>query len=99
MSAAAVAVIVVVVMVVMPAACEVFAGLVVGEHLDHVGLTAPQRNVVTHDLVFDGVFQGRVQDHFDPLAADESHLHDAAAETSVPHHLDDRPRFAGFKFG
>ena len=32
----------VVVMVVMPAACEVFAGLAVGEHLDHVGLTAPQ---------------------------------------------------------
>ena len=81
------------------AACEVFVGLTVGEHLDHVGLAAPQRNVVAHDLVFDRVFQGRIQKHFDPLSADESHLHDAAAEASVAHHLDDRPRFAGFKFG
>ena len=90
------------VMLVMMAAMsafEVFGGLAVGEHLDHVGFAAAQRNVVAHDLVFDRVFQGRIQKHFDPLSADESHLHDAAAEASVAHHLDDRPRFAGFKFG
>ena len=81
------------------AACEVFVGLTVGEHLDHVGLAAAQRDVVTHDLVFDRVLQGRVQEHFDPLSADESHLHNAAAEASVPHHFDDCPRFTGFKFG
>lgn len=75
------------VMLVMMAAMsafEVFGGLAVGEHLDHVGLAAPQRNVIAHDLVFDRVFQGRIQKHFDLLSADESHLHDAAAEAPWP---------------
>ena len=85
--------------VVMMPACEVFAGFAVGEHLDHIGLAAPQRDVVAHDLIFDRVLQGGIQDHLDPLSADESHFHDAAAEATVSHHLDDRPRFAGFKFG
>ena len=78
---------------------QILAGLGVGEHDDHVGFAAPQRNVVPHDFVFDRVLQGRVQDHLDALAADEPHLHDATAESSVSRHFDDRRRFAGFQFG
>ena len=57
------------------------------------------RDVVAHDLVFDGVFQRGVENHFDPLSADETHLHDAAAETAVSRHFEYRGRFPGLKFG
>ena len=87
------------VMAVVFAPREVLPGFVVGEHDDHIGLAAPQRNVVAHDLVFDGVFQRGVENHFDPLSADKTHLHDAAAKASVAHHFDNRRRFAGLQFG
>ena len=78
---------------------EVLPGFVVGEHDDHIGLAAPQRDVVAHDFIFDRVYQGCVEQYFDPLPANESHLHDAPAEASVARHLEDRGRLAGFKFG
>ena len=89
----------VVVMAVVFAPREVLPGFAVGEHDDHIGLAATQRDVVAHDFILDRVLQGGVQDHFDPLSADKTHLHDAAAETSVARHLDNRRRFAGLQFG
>ena len=88
-----------VVMAVVFAPREVLPGFVVGEHDDHIGLAAPQRDVVAHDFILDRVLQGGVQDHFDPLSADKTHLHDAAAKASVAHHFDNRRRFAGLQFG
>ena len=78
---------------------EVLPGFVVGEHDDHIGLAAPQRDVVAHDFILDRVLQGGVQNHFDPLSADKTHLHDAAAETAVSRHFEYRGRFPGLKFG
>ena len=87
------------VMAVVFAPREVLPGFVVGEHDDHIGLAAPQRDVVAHDFILDRVLQGGVQNHFDPLSADKTHLHDAAAKASVAHHFDNRRRFAGLQFG
>ena len=81
------------------APADQLAGLRIAEHLDHGRFAAAQRYVVAHDAVFDGVLQRRVQDHLDPLAADEAHLHDAAAETAVPRHLDYGGRLSGVQFG
>ena len=78
---------------------QIFVGFAVGEDLDHFGLGSSQRDVVSHDPVFDGVFERGVQDHLDALSAHESHLHDAASESSVAHDLDDRGGFAAFEFG
>ena len=89
----------VVLMAVALAPREVLPGFVVGEHDDHIGLAAPQRDVVAHDFILDRVLQGGVQNHFDPLSADKTHLHDAAAKASVAHHFDNRRRFAGLQFG
>ena len=69
----------------------------VGEHLHHVGLAAPQRDVVTHDLVFDGVLQRCIEQHLDALPPHESHLHDSATEAAVTVHLENRRRFAGLQ--
>ena len=87
------------VMAVVFAPREVLPGFVVGEHDDHIGLAAPQRDVVAHDFILDRILQGGVQNHFDPLSADKTHLHDAAAKASVAHHFDNRRRFAGLQFG
>lgn len=78
---------------------KVFVHFAVGEDDDHVGLGTAQRDVVAHDFIFDRVFQGGVEYHFDPLPADEPHLHDTSAEASVTRYLEDRGRLAGFKFG
>ena len=78
---------------------KVFVHFAVGEYDDHVGLGTAQRDVVAHDFIFDRVFQGGVEYHFDPLPADEPHLHDTSAEASVTRYLEDRGRLAGFKFG
>ena len=78
---------------------EKLARLGIGDDNHHVGLAAPERNVVTHDFVFDRVLERSVQNHLDTLAAHKAHLHDAAAEPAVPRHLDDRCRFAGLQFG
>lgn len=85
--------------VVVMSSGKVFVHFAVGEYDDHVGLGTAQRDVVAHDFIFDRVFQGGVEQYFDPLPADESHLHDAPAEASVARHLEDRGRLAGFKFG
>lgn len=69
----------------------------VGEHLHHVGLAAPQRDVVTHDLVFDGVLQRCIEQHLDALPPHEAHLHDSATEAAVTVHLENRCRFAGLQ--
>ena len=53
---------------------KVFVHFAVGEYDDHVGLGTAQRDVVAHDFIFDRVFQGGVEYHFDPLPADEPHL-------------------------
>ena len=78
---------------------EDLVGLAVGKHLDHVGLAAAQRDLVAHDPVFDRILERGVQDHLDPLSADEAHLHDAASEASVAHDLDDGRHVAGIQFG
>ena len=85
--------------VVVMSSGKVFVHFAVGEYDDHVGLGTAQRDVVAHDFIFDRVFQGCVEQYFDPLPANESHLHDAPAEASVARHLEDRGRLAGFKFG
>ena len=76
-----------------------FVGLAVGEHLDHFRFAAAQRNVVAHDAILDRVLERCIENHFDPLAADESHLHDAAAEPSVPQYFENRGRLSGLQFG
>ena len=80
-------------------ACEVLVGLGIGEHLDHFGLAAAQRDVIAHDPVFDGVLERRVENHLDTLSADEPHLHDAAPEPAVSHDLDDCGGLAALEFG
>ena len=85
--------------VVVMSSGKVFVHFAVGEYDDHVGLGTAQRDVVAHDFIFDRVFQGCVEQYFDPLPADESHLHDTPAEASVARYLEDRGRLAGFKFG
>ena len=85
--------------VVVMSSGKVFVHFAVGEYDDHVGLGTAQRDVVAHDFILDRVLQGGVQNHFDPLSADKTHLHDAAAKASVAHHFDNRRRFAGLQFG
>ena len=80
-------------------AAQVLARLPVGEHHHHVGLAAAQRDLVAHDVVFDRILERSVEHHGHPLSAHEAHLHDPAAESAVPRHLDDRGRVAGFQFG
>ena len=82
--------------VVVMSSGKVFVHFAVGEYDDHVGLGTAQRDVVAHDFIFDRVFQGCVEQYFDPLPANESHLHDAPAEASVARHLEDRGRLARF---
>ncbi len=76
-----------------------FVGFVVREHLDHVGFAASQRHVVSHDPVLDRVFERCVQNHFDPLVADEPHLHDPATEPAMAQHFQNNGRFSGLQFG
>ena len=70
--------------VVVMSSGKVFVHFAVGEYDDHVGLGTAQRDVVAHDFIFDRVFSGGVEQYFDPLPADESHLHDAPAEAPWP---------------
>lgn len=60
------------------------AGYLLGSlHLYHLGLLAAQTNLITHDVVFDRVLQRSVEQHFDGLSLDKSHLQDAFTEASV----------------
>ena len=85
----------------LPGVCVVLMAVALAprEVLPGFVLAAPQRDVVAHDFILDRVLQGGVQNHFDPLSADKTHLHDAAAKASVAHHFDNRRRFAGLQFG
>ena len=78
---------------------EVGLCLLVGQHLDHLRFAAAQRDVVSHDAVFDRVLERGVENHLDALSAHETHLHDAAPESSVSRHLEDDGGVAGLQFG
>ena len=58
----------------------------------------PQTHLVAHQLVFDGVLQRGIQQHFYLLALDEAHLDDALAESAVAQHLHDDALFASLQF-
>ncbi len=78
---------------------EQFVRFAVRKYLYHFRFAAAQRYVVAHDPVLNRVLERRVQDHLHPLAADESHFHDPAAEPSVAQYFQNRRRFSGFQFG
>ena len=66
-------------------------------HLYHIGLLMPERHLVTHHLVLNGVLQRSVQQHLHCFSLDKTHLHDALAEATVARHLDDDAFFACFQ--
>ena len=63
--------------------------LVLGNHLNHVGLRVAQTNLITHDTVFHGVLEWGVEQHLHGLAFDKAHFHHTFAKSAMPHHLDD----------
>ena len=48
-----------------------------------VGLAMTERDLVTHDTVFDRIAKGSIEEHLNLLALDESHLYDALTETAM----------------
>ena len=73
--------------------------LLFADDLNHVGLLAAQGDFVAHHFVFHRVAQRRIEQHLHRLALDEAHLHNALAETSVAHHLDNHAFLTGIQFG
>ena len=74
------------------------AGLLLGEHFDHIGLLMAERYFIAHQFVFHGILQGRVQKHLYLLALDESHLDDALTEATMAMYLYDYAAFACLQF-
>ena len=74
-------------------------GLSFAHHLDPFRLFAPEGKPITQHFIFDGVLQRGVQDHADLLPANEAHLNQAFAETTVAVHLDDDRLFSGMQVG
>ena len=71
--------------------------LSLGDNLDHLGLAAAQRNLIVHNLIFDRVTQGRIENHLDTLAAHESHLHNPATEATITQHFEYDGRLPGLQ--
>ncbi len=63
--------------------------------LDKVGLGAPQRYIVAHDLILDGVTHRGMEEHLYAAAAHKSHLHHPLAESAVTKYLHDDTLLAG----
>ena len=73
-------------------------GLLHGNNLDHLGLVMAERHLVAHQLVFHRVAERGVEQHFDDLALDKSHLDNALSETAMAQDLDDDTALTCFQF-
>ena len=71
--------------------------LSLGNHLDHLGLAAAQRDLIAHNFIFDRITQGSIENHLDTLAAHESHLHNPATESTISQHFEYDGRLSGLQ--
>ena len=57
--------------------------LALTDHLDLVRLVTTERNLISDDLILDGILQRGIKDNLHLIALDKAHLDDAFTETAV----------------
>ena len=70
------------------------ARLIECQHLDHSRLATAQRDLVTHQAVFDRVAQRGIEHRFHSLSSHKTHLEYSSSESAVSQHFKDNGRFA-----